>query len=150
MASKTVTTPKNKAKVLKLIGEGLSVKEICEQDGMPSRDTVYRWIADDADFADNYARATTLRADTMFDEMEEIADNANNDWMERRDADGDTTVGWQLNGEHIQRSKLRVDVRKWKLSKMQPKKYGEKLDIEHGGSVTVVHRTFHQPMPKDK
>ncbi len=128
MASKTVTTPKNKARVLKLISEGKSVREICRQDEKPSLFTVYSWIHEDKDFAEQYARATELRAENMFDEITEIADNT--------------------KGE-ANRDRLRVDARKWVLSKMQPKKYGEKLDIEHGGSVTVVHRTFHQPMPKD-
>ena len=52
MASKTVTTPENKARVLELIGEGLSVREICRQDDMPSRQTVYNWIEKDKDFVD--------------------------------------------------------------------------------------------------
>jgi len=127
MASKTVTTPENKARVLELIGEGLSVREICRQDDMPSRQTVYNWIEKDKDFVDRYARACARRADAMFDEIIEIADNSNDD---------------------VNRDRLRVDARKWSLSKMQPKKYGDKLDIEHGGTVTVVHRTYHQPKPE--
>ena len=38
--------------------------------------------------------------------------------------------GYQLNGEHVQRSKLRVDTRKWYLSKILPKKYGDKINVE--------------------
>jgi hypothetical protein len=126
MASKTVTTPENKARVLELIGEGLSVREICRQDDMPSRQTVYNWIEKDKDFVDRYARACARRADVLFDALLEIADG-----------DGD-----------VNRDRLRVDARKWSLSKMQPKKYGDRLEIDGEVATTVVHRTFHQPKPK--
>ncbi len=129
MASKTVTTPKNKAKVLALIDDGLSVREISRQESMPARKTIYQWISNDKDFSNRYARATTLRTDAKFDEIDDIVDGGAGD---------------------VALARLRYDACKWKLAKMQPEKYGEKLDIEHGGSVTVVHRTFHQPMPKDK
>lgn len=56
----------------------------------------------------------------------EIADNGLNDWMERNAKED---KGWVANGEHIQRSRLRVDTRKWFLSKVLPKLYGDKLDI---------------------
>ncbi len=114
MARKTVTTPENKTKVLDLIADGLSVRAICRQDDMPGRQTLYRWIADDKDFGNRYARAR--RAEYMFDEIIEIADNS--------------------NGE-VNRDRLRVDARKWKLSKMQPKKYGDRLDLNHGGDIVV-------------
>jgi len=127
MASKTVTTPENKARVLELIGEGLSVREICRQDDMPSRQTVYNWIEKDKDFGNRYERACARRADAMFDEIIEIADNSNGD---------------------VNRDRLRVDARKWSLSKMQPKKYGDRLEIDGEVATTVVHRTFHQPKPK--
>ncbi|HRP05296.1 MAG TPA: hypothetical protein PLV87_10330, partial [Opitutaceae bacterium] len=74
----------------------------------------------------------------MADEMMEIADDARNDWMERR---GEEDAGWQVNGEHIQRSRLRVDTRKWMLSKALPKLYGEKQEIDHkssDGSMTPI------------
>jgi membrane protein implicated in regulation of membrane protease activity len=57
--------------------------------------------------------------------------------MERRNSDGSTYE--VVNGEHIQRSRVRIDARKWKASKLAPKKYGEK--IQHaghdGGALTV-------------
>ncbi len=44
--------------------------------------------------------------------------------------------GWQLNGEHVQRSRLRVDTRKWFLSKLAPKRYGDRQAVEISGQVT--------------
>ena len=64
----------------------------------------------------------------------EIADDASNDWMERRDQDSGEVVGWQLNGEHIQRSWVRIDTRKWLMSKRAPQRQGDRVqqDIEMG------------------
>ena len=64
--------------------------------------------------------------------MLEIADNSTNDWMERRREDG--TVVTVLNGEHVQRSRLRIDTRKWLLAKLQPKKYGKHVSAALTGS----------------
>ena len=60
--------------------------------------------------------------------------------MAKRDADGEI-IGWNGNGEYIQRSRLRVDARKWAASKMAPKKYSDKQQVERagpdGGPVTL-------------
>lgn len=96
---------------------------------MPAQSTVFRWLADEryAAFRERYARAREAQADAIFDEMLDIADDGTNDWMERRREDG--SVDEVLNHEHISRSKLRVDARKWMAGKLAPKKYGEKLDL---------------------
>lgn len=120
-----------------MLADGLSVREACKKDGTPGRSTFNRWLADERNEAlrDQYARACDMRAEELFDEIFEIADDAQNDWMERN---GEDDEGWQVNGEHLQRSRLRVDTRKWALSKMQPKKYGDKLDVDHKGDVNVI------------
>ena len=47
------------------------------------------------------------------------------------------TETFTKNSESVQRSKLRVDTRKWLMSKLAPKKYGEKVDLEHSGEVAI-------------
>jgi hypothetical protein len=74
-------------------------------------------------------RARELQIEMMEDELLEIADDANNDWMERHDKDGNS-IGWTVNGEHIQRSRARIDTRKWIMSKRAPKKYGDRIHQE--------------------
>ena len=74
---------------------------------------------------DQYAKARELQADTIFDEMFDIADDGSNDWMLKKSGDDEIEV---LNHEHVQRSRLRIDTRKWALARMAPKKYGEKLE----------------------
>jgi hypothetical protein len=84
-------------------------------------------------------RAREEQADYFAEEILEIADDATNDWMERRDREGNN-IGWQENGEAMQRSRLRVDARKWLMSKMAPKKYGEKstVDMNVDGSLSLL------------
>lgn len=112
------------------IMSGESVRSICSDADMPDQRTVYRWLASNEMFRQQYAHAREIQADTLFDDVLEIADDARNDWMERR---GEEDAGWSVNGEHIQRSRLRVDARKWMAAKLAPKKYGDKVTTEVTG-----------------
>jgi hypothetical protein len=121
--------------ICNLIAEGMSLRKICERPDMPSRPTVFDWIAKYESFSDQYAKAKRDGSIAWAEEILEIADDGTNDYMESLAKDGDSSAGvaaYKLNGENIQRSKLRVDTRKWLLSKIQPKKYGDKVDLNHG------------------
>lgn len=113
--------------ILTRMMRGESLRQICRDDHLPNRATIYEWLAnvEHKSFADRYARAREVRADEIFDEMEEIADDGSNDFMLRKQGDDDVEV---VNHEHIQRSKLRIDTRKWQLAKMLPNRYGEKVE----------------------
>lgn len=112
--------------IIAQIATGKSLREICRAEEMPAASTFLLWVSEDAALAEQYARAMQSRADLIFDEILEITDDARNDWMERH---GQDDAGYVANGEHIQRARLRVDARKWMLGKMNPKKYGEKLEL---------------------
>lgn len=112
------------------IANGMSVREICVADDMPAASSVFKWLGLHKTFAEQYARACEARTEHIADEMLDIADNAENDWMERKNSDGEV-IGEMLNSEHVQRSRLRIDTRKWLLGKLKPKKYGEKIQQEH-------------------
>lgn len=92
---------------------------------MPSQSSVYKWLEDNDAFAEQYTRARTRQAEFMLDEIIEIADDTTLDTEY-----GDS--GPKANSEWISRSKLRVDARKWAMSKLAPKKYGDKLDVTSG------------------
>lgn len=77
---------------------------------MPNRVTVLRWLRVHDEFRDQYAQAREVQADTIVDEILEIADDARNGWMERQ---GDDGAGLLVNSEYIQRARLRIDARKW-------------------------------------
>lgn len=110
------------------IADGESLRNICDNEDMPNRSAVFRWLAKYEEFSNQYARAREEQIETKVDEINEIADDGTNDWMERKDADG-KSLGWVLNGEAIQRSRLRIDAIKWQASKLKPKKYGDKLQL---------------------
>lgn len=138
-------TPEMAAEICSRIADGMSVREMCTADDMPDKKTVFRWLGVHEEFRHQYALACDARAEHMADEILDIADNGENDWMERTNGDGEN-VGWTTNGEAIQRSKLRVDTRKWLLSKLQPKKYGDKVTQEHLGpnGGPVIFKTVYE------
>jgi hypothetical protein len=111
------------------IAEGESVNQICLDKSMPSKSTFFKWLGEINGLSDRYARAKEVGADAIADEMFRIADDGTNDYIKRLDEKGEDTGSFEFNGEHIQRSRLRIDTRKWYLSKILPKKYGEKLSV---------------------
>ncbi len=132
------------------IADGHSLREICSEDNMPAKSTVFRWLLLKPDFSDQYALAREAQADTLFDEILNIADDGSNDWMERKGDDG-TALGWKENGEALRRSQLRVDARKWMAGKLRPKKYGEKVtlagDAENPIGPQVIQIVAASPKP---
>lgn len=123
-----------KATICERIADGKSLRQILEAQDMPASSTVFKWLAEDASFAEQYARARDAQADAVFDDILSIADDGRNDWMEKQDADGNN-IGWLVNGEAVRRSQLRIDARKWMAGKLKPKKYGDRLDLHHSGGI---------------
>lgn len=124
---------KVQASICERMIEGDSLRTICRDEKMPSASTVFRWLADDSDagaaFREQYARAREGQADALFESILEIADDGTNDYVERLRADGERDV--VFDSEHVQRSRLRVDARKWMAGKLSPKKYGDDLRLRH-------------------
>ena len=86
---------------------------------MPDEATCYRWALDPTHgFCDQYTRARAIQAERMADEIIELADS--------RLGEGD-----EGQFDNVQRSRLQVDTRKWYLSKVLPKKFGEKTAVTH-------------------
>lgn len=112
------------------LSEGISLRTVCLAEDMPSKQTVFSWLRTHKEFLDQYAHAKTASAEAMAEEILDIADDGTNDWMTRKFGKEEIEVP---NNEVLQRSKLRVDTRKWLMSKMQPKKYGDKLDMTTNG-----------------
>jgi len=125
MARKSDYTEELALKICSQIANGKSLKKIGEQDDMPTRATIHNWLLDEnkyitndkgekVKFFDKYEEAVNIRTENMFDELNEISD-----------------IKDEL--ESPSRSRLRVDTRKWYLSKVMPKKYGDKLDLTTDG-----------------
>lgn len=110
--------------------EKLPIRKVLKLKDMPDAVTFYKWLDSDEDKIKQYARACEERADAIFEEILDIADDSTNDYMTKMiSEDLEIEV---LNTEHVQRSKLRVDARKWVVSKMNPKKFGDKVDVTSG------------------
>lgn len=99
-------------KICEKISGGLSLRAICAEAGMPARGTVYRWLIENADFQDQYARARDKQADYFAEEIIEIADSV------------------EAESAAVSKAKLQIDARKWAASKIAPKKYGDKQEID--------------------
>lgn len=116
--------------ILRRLAAGHTLREICRSEGMPDESTVREWSRLRPEFSPRYAQAREDGYNVMAEEVLSIADDGTNDWMERQRKDG--SVETVLNGEHVQRSRLRFDARRWLLSKALPKIYGDRL--EHVGA----------------
>ena len=115
------------ARICAEVAKGRTLRAVCRDEGMPPESTVREWALDDREgFAARYARARDLMFEALADEIFDIADDGRNDWIEREG-------GAVVNGEAINRSRLRVDTRKWVLSKLKPERYGDKVAVTGGG-----------------
>ncbi len=110
------------------LAAGETLNEVCKTEGIPSERTVRTWALDpEHPFSPKYVRAREIGYLKMADELLEISDDATNDYMKRVSKDGEEYE--VVNAEHIQRARLRVDTRKWLLSKMLPKVFGDKIAV---------------------
>lgn len=120
-------TPELAREICLRIAAGASVRSICEDEAMPSESTVRAWAVDDLEgFSAQYTRAIQIRAMGWADEIVDISDDGRNDTYI------DDNGNERTDNERVARSRLRVDTRKWMLSKMLPKVYGDTLDVNHG------------------
>lgn len=106
----------HKATICKRIAEGESLRAICKAKDLPSAETVRVWLSEDRAFSAQYARAREDQADFYADEIIEIADSTSDP----------------------NKARVQIDARKWKASKLQPKKYGDKIDVNHSGSIQTM------------
>jgi hypothetical protein len=113
------------SRICELIADGRSLKSICQDDGMPDKSTVFRWLSSNEAFRDNYTRAREAQADAIFDEILDIADEDQTTVK----ATGESGEIVTFDSVAVQRNRLRIDARKWMAGKLRPKKYGDKIEI---------------------
>jgi hypothetical protein len=117
MGRRVTFDPVTAERICQRLAAGESLSAICEAADMPAKSTVTGWVlADHEGFAAQYARAREAQAEHYAEEIVQIADT---------EADP-------------QRARVRVDARKWTASKLLPKRYGDRVELEHSGSIQTV------------
>lgn len=129
------------------LADGQSLREICRDEGMPDKATVFRWLAADEAFRDQYAHAREAQAETLFEEIVTIADTQALGVKRTIKPDGAVET---VEADMIEHRRLRVDARKWVVARLAPKKYGDKLthasDPENPMTLTpVINVTIGKP-----
>jgi hypothetical protein len=112
------------------LGEPLA--QICRDLHMPDRTTVFDWAKENESISQRIAHARIEGFDAIADECLEIADKSTDDFKP-------SAQGPAFNPEHVQRSKLRVETRLKLLAKWDPKRYGDKQQVEHSGSINTAN-----------
>lgn len=96
----------------------------------PARNTVFDWVGVDPQFAQLYLEARRAGCEAMVDESFLIGDDNSGDeaWV-INEKTGDLVKA--VDHEHVNRSRLRIDTRKWYVAKLVPRLYGERVEVEH-------------------
>ena len=170
-AKPKATTPVNKVGAPRKYDRDMVVARLCEilvtsergtarilkeEPGMPPVQKLWGWmdektpdgaLTEEAQrFRTLYARAKRLQAEHMEGLLLEIADDSRNDYMDKVNSDG--SVSRVPDHENIQRSRIRLDTRKWLMAKLYPKKYADSLKlggddalpaVKTEGKVDVIH-----------
>jgi len=127
----TIFTKELGDSICALIAEGKSLRKICALAEYPHISTVLDWAAKGergdkryAAFTEQYTRAMEQRTEYWAEEIIDIADDDSEDRIFNEDGK------LCINNEFIQRSRVKIDSRKWLMGKLKPKKYGEKTSTE--------------------
>lgn len=106
------------------LAQGISLRTVCKADDMPAISSVFNWFRTQPKFLEQYARAKEESADALAEEIIDISDESLK--VIKKGAE-------KKSGAYAQAQRLRVDTRKWIMSKMKPKKYGDKIDMTTNG-----------------
>lgn len=111
-------TPELAQRIVARIAGGLSLRRVCRSPGMPTKSTVFRWVAERAEFRDQYTRAMETRGALHGEEVSDIADDC---------------LAGRIPPDV---ARVAMDGKKWAASRMAPKLYGDRVAHEVSGSVT--------------
>lgn len=120
----TIYSKKLSDKICHELSKGASLRTVCQMDGMPEGGTIFRWLAEKTEFREQYAQAKQESADALNEVLLDLGDDAIRLSQE---------VDSKASGAVVQAVKLKADNMKWYMSKMKPKKYGDKTDVTTNG-----------------
>lgn len=129
------------------MAKGRSLRSVVKDEGMPHHTTFFSWIDDNKELLAQYVRACEARADSIFEDILSIADTPQEGVVIETDDHGRTK---EKTGDMLGHRRLQVDSRKWILSKMQPKKYGDKLEVEQTNKGVIQYENVSKQFPDKK
>jgi len=132
----TIYTPELAATLCSQLALGRSLRSVCKDEGMPDISIIFDWFHKFPEFTEQYARAKEESADAMAEEILDIANNPElGEIVTVKSGDDDKEESGSTETKTIDmlgHRKLKIETRKWLMSKMKPKKYGDKLDLTSG------------------
>lgn len=139
-------TPETGDEICERLANGESLSGICEDDHMPTKATVFRWIGSFPEFKNQYARAREAQADAIFDEILHIANTPVIGQKVKKIGDAVVEV---TEGDMIEHRRLQIDARKWMAGKLRPKVYGDKLAISGDDDAPPVKLKIETDVPAE-
>lgn len=138
--AKTKRTKKVEATICRRLSAGETLRSICRADGMPHWNTVYDWMEADTAFSGRIARARELGHDAIAEECMAIAESheAGETVVEKKVGRKKSTE--IRKGDMVEHRKLKIWTRLQLLAKWNPKKYGERVALDHGVQSDIVER----------
>lgn len=126
----TVYTQELSDRICELLALGNSMRKVAEMEDMPSMSTMFKWLRENDQFSQQYAKAKEESADAMAEDLLYIADTPVMGEVKTIKPDGSVEI---KQDEMLGHRRLQVDSRKWLMAKMKPKKYGDKIDMTTNG-----------------
>lgn len=137
MGRPTKYNPELAADICKQLAQGISLRTVCLPKEMPDLSIIFDWLAKYPDFAKQYAWAKQESSDAMAEEILDLSDES---------VRGAYKADPKAAGAVVQAHRLQVDTRKWLMSKMKPKRYGEKVDVTSAGEAikgnSIIFKDF--------
>lgn len=122
--------------ILERIADGETLTEICdsEPETYPTRQTFRRWCRNDEKLWSAYVRAREQQAESWSDQIVEIADDSSKDTKTIETQGGSYET---VDKEWVERSKIRIESRKWLMARIHSKRWGEKVEQTLHGNLTT-------------
>jgi hypothetical protein len=129
------------AYICREITKGRTITSICKDKDVPSLPTVFSWLnklhpSFKEDFFKSYVMAREIQAEVLADEIKDIADDGKNDTYEIVNSKGQKEV--RTDYDHIKRSALRVESRKWLAAHLLPRKFSDRVELTGAGGKDLI------------
>lgn len=112
------------------IADGKSLRTIALNENCPVTATIFAWLRKYPEFLTQYTCAKDEQAESLVEEILDIADNNTRDVRVINRNGVEVEI---VDNDVVNRSKLRIETRKWLASKLKPKKYSDHIDLTTNG-----------------